>query len=217
MDFNIYPIALGISVVILSLAVAIVAIIKAKAKHGHPSFMAGLNDLEKAARNKLNSDGLTGRGVPISKEEFKACREKGTFNALIPGIEEAAKAKGPSYREALLVEQLGYRIELSGINLNNVASRIAEYQNTKSQAKKDAFVDNFNAAKEHYCNAFDSAAYWHLQGLISFPVYKEHFLRSTIDIYDDIDIAKNWANIAEIEKRYGKLIRGTEEEPKEVE
>lgn len=112
---------------------------------------------------------------------------------------------------------MGYRIEVSGINLNNVSSQIVEYQNTKSQAKKDAFVDNFNAAKEHYCNAFDAAAYWHLQGLISFPVYKEHFLRATINIYDDINTAKNWSNIAEIEKQYGHLIRGTEETPKEKE
>lgn len=215
MDFNIYPIALGISVIILSLAVAIVAVIKAKARHGHPSFMAGLNDLEKAARTKLNNEGLTGRSIPISREEFKACREKGSFNALVPGIEEAAKCKNPSYREALLVEQLGFRITLSGINLNNISSQVVEFQNIKSQAKKDAIVDNFNAAKEHYCNAFDAAAYWHLQGVISFPVYKEHFLRSTINIYDDIDIAKNWSNIREIEKKYGHLIRGTEESKEE--
>lgn len=189
MEISVIQIAIAIAIVLVCGAIAVCKVIDARAEAkrvSRPSFMAGLKDLEKI-------------------------QQKGSFNALIPGIEEAAKTskKTLSYQEAMLVEQLGYRIEISGINLNKVSSQITEYQNAKSQAKKDAYLDNFNAAKEHYCNAFDAAAYWHLQGLISFPVYKEHFLRATIDIYDDLDIAKNWSNIVEIEKQYGKLIRGT--------
>lgn len=196
MEISVMQIALAIAIVLVSGAIAMCKVIDARAevqKVSRPSFMAGLKDLEKI-------------------------QKKGSFNALIPGIEEAAKNnKSPSYQEAMLVEQLGCRIETAGINLNNISNQITEFQNIKSQAKKNAIVNNFNAANEHYCNAFDAAAYWHLQGLISFPVYKEHFLQATIDTYDDIDIAKKWANIAEIEKQYGHLIRVTEEESKEAE
>lgn len=182
---SIYPISIGISIVILSLAVAIVAIIKAKYK---------FNVNVENERKEIQNEGLTGRSIPITKEEFSKCR----------GEEKI------SYQEALLVEQLGYRIEVSGINLNNVSAQIAEFQTIKSKAKKDSLIDNFNAAKEHYCNAFDAAAYWHLEGLISFSVYKEHFLRPTIGIYNNIDIGKKWSNIRIIKEKYGHLIEDNE-------
>lgn len=186
MEITPIQIALAIAIVFVSAAIAIGKVIDSRAEAHRIA-----------------------RANPRNQKETQV---KGSLNALVPGIEEAAsKSKSPSYDEALLVEQLGYRITLSGINLNNASSQVVEFQNTKSQAKKNAVVNNFNTAKEHYCNAFDAAAYWHLQGLISFPVYKEHFLAATVDTYDDIDNAKNWSNIVEIEKQYGHLVRGTEE------
>lgn len=116
---EIHPIqmALAIAIVFVSAAIAIGKIIDSRAE----------------AQRIANSSLAT---RPRDKKETQI---KGSLNALVPGIEEAAKCKNPSHAEALLVEQLGFRITLSGINLNNVSSQVAEFQNIKSQAKKKCY------------------------------------------------------------------------------
>lgn len=219
MGASVYPIAIGISIVILSFAVAVVAIIKAKAKHSQPSFMAGLKDLKETqddryalamSKREMNHEGLIGRSIPISKEEFKACRE------------DIVK---PSYQEVMLAEQLLNRITMAKIACSESERLFLEVTNVPTKVTKAIQYKSEIASDRHiydtkcYLHAVASAAHWHLEGLISFEVYKHLFLKNAVAAYDEIYTAQFYSDIEEVVERYGHLVenRNREEDCEEDE
>lgn len=182
MGSSIYPIAIGMSIVILSFAVAVVAIIKARAKFGNSSF--------------------TGRNEPIAKEESETCRED--FDTL-PKYYEAMLAEQLLNRITMCKIACAESERLF-LELNNVPTKVTKASQYKVEIASDRNIYNHKA----YLHAISSAAHWHLEGLISFEVYNHFFLKNAVSAYDEIYTAQFYSAIVEVVNRYGHLVKREE-------